>query len=66
MSEPVVTREEIARQADEAAQAYAAGPADAPPPPNPYPTGSDAAAAWHAGFCRYLLLHSCPEGEASA
>lgn len=64
MSEPIVTRQEIARNADRAACAFSAGAQWAST--NPYPVGSDAAAAWKASFERYLLLHSVPEGEASA
>jgi len=47
--EPIITREQIARQADEAAQATARTKQIAP---NPYPPGSDAGAAWKASFER--------------
>lgn len=63
MSEPILSREAIATDADLAAQRAAASRVEQP---NPHPTGSDAAALWHAAYCRYLLLHSAPEGEASA
>lgn len=66
MSEPIITREEIARQADEAARLFSTAPKDASPPANPYPAGSDAAAAWAASFQRQLLWHSAPDAEASA
>lgn len=66
MSEPILSREEIARRADEAARAFAAAGQGADKPANPYPINSDAAVAWKAAFERYLLLHSAPEGEASA
>lgn len=62
--EPILTRETIARQADEAARQFASAPAGAEPPPNPFPIASDAAAAWHASFCRYLLLHTSDEVSA--
>lgn len=66
MSEPIITREEIARQADEAARRFAQAPRGAEPPANPHPAGSDAAAAWDASFQRQLLWHSAPDAEASA
>ena len=63
MSEPVISREAIAVQADHAARVAAR---TGRPQENPYPPGSDAATLWHIAYCRYLLLHSAPEGEASA
>lgn len=63
MSEPIVTREEISLQAREAARAMAAGKGA----PNPYPCGSDAAAAWQASLDRWLhALHEVEGTEASA
>lgn len=63
MSEPILSREAIASDADLAAQRAAATKVDQP---NPHPADSDAAAVWHAAYCRYLLKHSAPDGEASA
>lgn len=59
----VLTREAIAADADLAAQRAAASGVEQP---NPHPLGSDAAAAWHTCYCRYLLLHSAPTAEGSA
>lgn len=66
MSEPILTREAIATLADDAARAYAAAPANSTLPANPFPVGSDAAAAWKASFERFLLLHTAPFAEGSA
>lgn len=66
MSEPILSREAIARHAEAAAARFAAAPTGAAEPANPHPIGSDAAAAWKACFERYLLAHTAPEGEASA
>lgn len=63
MSEPVVSREAIAKDADLAAQRAATSGVDQP---NPHPIGSDAAAAWNSAYCRYLLWHSNPQAEGSA
>lgn len=63
MSEPVVSRQMIARIADEAARVMVE---TGRRPVNPYPVGSDAAAAFRAALERYLLLHSAPEAQASA
>jgi hypothetical protein len=62
VSEPVVTREEIARLAEPAARDWAMNLA-APEPHCPYPVGSDAAAAWRATLQRFLLLYSSTVGE---
>jgi hypothetical protein len=58
---PIVTREEIARRAAQAARDTGAGLTVA----NPYPLLSDAAAAWEASYERALVaeLADC---EASA
>lgn len=66
MSEPIIPREQIAQQADEAARAFARAPQGSRPPPNPYPAGSDAHAAWKASYERQLLWHTSPDAEASA
>lgn len=66
MAEPIVPREQIAQQADIAARAFAQAAPGSAPPANPYPPGSDAAAAWQASFQRFLLLHSAPSAEGSA
>lgn len=65
--EPVISRESIARLADAAAQRWVANPASAKPS-NPFNRFGQpcAHAAWHASFERFLVLHSAPEGEASA
>jgi hypothetical protein len=62
MSEPVVTREEIARIAEPAARDWALNP-HGPEPQCPYPIGSDAAAAWKATLQRFLVLYSAMTGE---
>lgn len=63
MADPVVPRDLIAQQADEAARRFVqTGRQEW----CPYPFGSEAAAAWKASFERYLLQHSAPESEASA
>jgi hypothetical protein len=62
MSE-IVSREAIAKQADQAAQRSVANDRCEP---NPYAAGPVAAREWDVAFQRYLLLHSNPEGEASA
>jgi len=63
MSEPVVSREFISEQARTAARSFAQSGRQ---PPNPYPTGSAAAAAWQASLERWLLLVTVPDAEASA
>lgn len=65
VAEPIVTREQIAAQADAAARKYARRECSEPPP-NPYPLISDAAAAYAASFERALLWHTAPEAEGSA
>lgn len=65
MPEPIVTRERIAEMADQAAQRFARGETAAPPD-NPFPVGSDAAAAWSASFQRQLLWHTAPDAQGSA
>lgn len=63
MSEPIVSRERIALQAEDAARRHAKGWIV----PNPYPVGSDAAAAWQASFDRWvhaLRQDECTEGSA--
>jgi hypothetical protein len=62
MSEPVVTREEVARLAEPAAREWAINPS-APEPKCPYPESSDAAAAWRATLQRFLLAYSSTVGE---
>jgi hypothetical protein len=62
MSE-IISREAIAKMADQAAQLYArTGRMEA----CPYAPGTDEAKVWAAAFERFLILHSNPEGEASA
>jgi hypothetical protein len=63
MSEPVVSREAIAKHADRAAKDFAQSGAK---PMNPFPSETEAAAAWRACYERFLLLHSAPEAEGSA
>lgn len=63
MSEPILTREAIARDAESAARHAAATGVT---PANPHPIASDAAAAWKAAFERYLQAYSAPEAERSA
>jgi hypothetical protein len=63
MSEPIVTRERIARDADEAACEFVR---TGRKPANPYPIESDAHREWSVSFARYLLAHSAPDAEASA
>jgi hypothetical protein len=58
MNEPILSRQQIAVDADAAAlRAVNHGVEQ----PNPHLVGSDAHAAWHAAYCRYLLKHSAPE-----
>jgi hypothetical protein len=61
MSEPLLPRTQVCQQADEAAREAVRTQRI---PVNPFPIGSDAAAAWKTCFERYLLLHST--GEVSA
>lgn len=63
MGEPIVLRELIAQQADEAARRFVTTGRNEW---NPYVLGTDAHAAWKAAFERYLLLHSAPGCESSA
>lgn len=63
MAEPILSREVIAAQAEFAARAATATGAV---PQNPYPVGSDAAAAWQASFDRYQHALQAPESEQSA
>jgi hypothetical protein len=65
MSEPIVTREEIAARAEPAARDWAMNPTG-PEPKCPYPVGSDACAAWKATLQRFLVLYSSLAGEESA
>lgn len=64
MNEPIVSRERIAQQGDGAARITArTGVIQT----NPYPAGTEAAAAWQASYERYLVEHTAAEGaEASA
>jgi hypothetical protein len=60
----LVSREQIACEAEAAARAWrSAPPVDVP---NPYPPGTDAFAAWEASFERYLHALQAPEGEGTA
>jgi len=52
MSEPVVSREAIAKHAEAAAKKFVEGSAK---PVNPYPHGSAAAEAWEAALELHLL-----------
>lgn len=61
MAEPIVSRAKVCQHADEAARISVQ---TQQLQTNPYPVGSDAAAAWKVCFERYLLLHST--GEVSA
>jgi hypothetical protein len=60
MNEPVLSREEIARDADLAAAFFVAG---GKKPRNPFDehVRPEAHAAWKAAFERYLLAHSVPD-----
>jgi hypothetical protein len=62
MNDPVIRRELIAEQAEQAALSAAAGRT----PTNPYPPDTDAALEWQATFERFTTQHSSPESEASA
>lgn len=62
MSEPIVTRERIAAEADQAAQTYVR---TGRKPQNPYPLESDAHRAWKLSFDRYLHALAAPDSEAS-
>jgi len=61
--EPILTREQIAHMADESARVTTR---TRELQPNPFPAGSDAAAAWKASYERLLLAHTNPECESSA
>jgi hypothetical protein len=63
MPDEILSREEIARQADQAAQRSVAKDRCEP---NPHTPNTEAWLIWHNAFSRYLLLHSCPEGEGGA
>ena len=72
MENTIMSRAAIAAQADNAARAWCANPAD-PKPANPYSEAMqpDHFRAWAASFSRSLLAHSllahsAPECEASA
>jgi len=61
--EPIASREHISEQARTAARSFAQSGRR---PPNPYPFGSAAAAAWQASFERWLLVETAPDAQASA
>jgi hypothetical protein len=63
MNEPIVSREFIAQQADDAAREMAR---TGQPARNPYPPETAAAAAWKASLQRQLLWHTAPQAEGSA
>jgi hypothetical protein len=65
--EPIISREVIARLADNAAARWAKSPTS-PKPTCPFDEHlqPEAFKAWRATFERYLLLHSAPTAEASA
>jgi hypothetical protein len=63
MTEPIVSRESIALDAEAAAlRMLATGVSQ----PNPWPPESTAAAEWKAALERYLVAHSSDEAEVSA
>jgi hypothetical protein len=61
MSEPIICRQAIAQQADDAARRAVQTEADQT---NPYPVGSDAAAEWARRYHIALLKHSATEVSA--
>jgi hypothetical protein len=63
MSEPIVSRQQIAGQAAAAARLQVKF---GDKPVNPFPIGSDAHAAFEASLARYLHEYSAPTAEASA
>jgi hypothetical protein len=63
MPDEILSREEIARQADQAAQRSVAKDRCEP---NPFTPNTDAWRQWKVDFERYLVLHSAPESESSA
>jgi hypothetical protein len=64
MTEAIVSRQEIAADADAAAQRYVITGVEQD---CPYVSGTEASREWRAAYQRYLLLHSSGEGvEASA
>lgn len=67
MADAIVTRESIARQANQAAKLAAADPRK-PRPPNPYceHLQPEHHREWNASFERQLQWHLSPEGEGSA
>lgn len=63
MSDEIISRDAIAREAEAAAiRSVASGRCE----PNKYAAGTVAARVWDAAFQRFLLLHSCPSAEGSA
>lgn len=67
MPDLIVSREAIARMADEAAAQWATHPST-PKPANPFDEHlhPEHHRAWKASFERELLRHSAPEAEGSA
>lgn len=64
MNEQVISRERIARQADEAARQTVRTGLTVP---NPYTSGTEAASAWEASYRRYIIAHaSTSDTEGSA
>ncbi len=62
MPETIMSREAIARSADEAAEAWARNP-DGPKPQNPFDAivQPEHHRVWACDFERQLVRHSCPD-----